>query len=48
MRKEGQEASFGNMKQQAGEISAVPQAQTVKNVKIQDYNQEMSFLSDFL
>lgn len=47
MRKEGQESSFDNMKQTTGETS-VPQAQSVRDVKIQNYNQKMSFLSDFL
>lgn len=37
MRKEGQESSFDNMKQKTGETS-VPQAQNVRDVKIQDYN----------
>lgn len=36
------------MKQSTGEISAEPQAQSVRDVKMQDYNQDMSFLSDFL
>lgn len=48
MRKEGQETNFGNRKPRTGEISAVLQAERVRYVKIQDNNQEMSFLSDSL